>query len=75
MQIRPFRFELQARVVHITHTRDHAGWVGLITGREYYEDFDGHGHWYYVRWIEPDGKVSADKQRMPECELVLIPTQ
>lgn len=67
--MRPFAFAVGSTVVYITHTRDHRGWVGYITGREFYEDQDGAGNWYYIRWIEPDGKVSADKHRIAEAEL------
>lgn len=70
-----FRFRIGQRVVHaLHHARDHKGWLGVVCGREFYEDQDGRGQWYYVRWIEPDGKVGGDKLRMPDMELVPDPS-
>lgn len=69
MIVPAFKFSVGSLVLHILHNRDHEGWQGIVTGREFYQDQDGSGLWYYVRWIKPEGEVSADKHRMPECEL------
>lgn len=66
---KPFRFDVGTTVLYKTHSRDHAGWLGIVTGREFYEDQDGSGNWYYIRWIDPDGKVNGDKMRLAEDEL------
>lgn len=64
-----FRFRLGERVKHVAHTRDHRGWIGTVCAREFYEDFDGHGQCFYVRWVKPEGEVVEPKQRLPSAEL------
>lgn len=66
-----FLYEIAQLVVHATHTRHHHGWIGYVAGRELYQDQDGGGNWYYIRWMEPDGKVCSEKMRMCEAELKL----
>ena len=65
-----FQHKIGQRVHHACHTRETAGWVGIIEARELYETFDGAGRWYYVRWIRPLGDVSEQTVRLHESQLV-----
>lgn len=67
------KFRVGDRVVHMCHTKDHAGWCGYVVATETYTDGNGTRRWCYVRWIDPHGKVASEPDKFSADELEPAP--
>lgn len=56
-------------VTYCTHTKDHKGWVGRIAAVETYTDDHGTRTWYYVRWMQPEGRIESEPMKCSRQEL------
>lgn len=58
------------RVRHRFHNdRSHAGWIGYVAAIETYTDGNGTRTWYYVRWLDPHGKVLSEPDKFDRTEI------
>lgn len=67
-----FEFNIGDKVAHVAHTKVHDGWMGVVIAREFYENPTGGGQWFYVRWVDPHGKINDDSMRMSSLELTKV---
>lgn len=64
-----FKYERGDRVVHAMHSAGTAGFIGMVVAMEFYETGAGTSIWYYVRWMEPHGKLDSEPMKMSTDEI------